>query len=701
MVGERYQLVKLLGHGSFSSVCLAIDSFTAEKVALKRIPDVLSSPDQAKRVLREVCILRRLRHPFLINLRDAFTTPSSCGPQKLVNGKLQPSSLDVYIAMEFGSDGDLFHFRGQMTAEEVCLIMWQLLHALKFLHSNNVWHRDIKSSNIMLTRAKGHRIVKVGDFGSARSAISEGYHFAEQNPPTSHSPFIRHRPQGRTSPLKPVLVRSDSLGSMDGNDQNISPKDLYVQQGSPTRDRGCGAGYVSPLTRMVATPCYRAPEVVMSRGGYTSAIDMWSVGCIFGELLQRVARVGSATTPHLQIAPLFAVHGGIPKTPSEGDRFVAGPSNSVTRKELGALFDVIGTPSWADVDQVQAASWRSYLQKLPGRAPTLVRRLGFAGESAIHLLERMLAFDPDRRIGAEEALTHEYFTSLETADLDDLDGSMFAVSLEESMDRMDADGLAEEHCKRSRAAAAGAAVSDLRSAVDAAMEMQQVAKKARSASSSLSQSFSAMDLDRGESPRVRSVRDASPLLQRHYYEEADPDRALAMLEDEMSAAVPHHDGYRTDSTNRSTAGLATLRTLLERECEAQAKAGAAQVQALKQHRMRMAAEAATPEAPADDGDNVLIHWVRSASDMRLKEDIHAKLQTGQDYGAERLAFVADTWMGRLDPAEHLNPGRHGEWTMTGGQGPRAGPTWGVTSIPPGVDANDPQIRQIMRQQQLR
>lgn len=51
---------------------------------------------------------------------------------------------------------------------------------------------------------------------------------------------------------------------------------------------------------------------------------------------------------------------------------------------------------------------------------------------------------------------------------------------------------------------------------------------------------------------------------------------------------------------------------------AQAKAGAAQVQALKQHRMRMAAEAATPHAPADDGDNVLIHWVRSASDMRLK-----------------------------------------------------------------------------------
>ena len=54
------------------------------QVALKRISDVLSSPDQAKRVLREVCILRRLRHPFLINLRDAFTRPASSGVRQLL-----------------------------------------------------------------------------------------------------------------------------------------------------------------------------------------------------------------------------------------------------------------------------------------------------------------------------------------------------------------------------------------------------------------------------------------------------------------------------------------------------------------------------------------------------------------------------------------------------------------------------------------
>lgn len=40
----------------------------------------------------------------------------------------------------------------------------------------------------------------------------------------------------------------------------------------------------------------------MSRGGYTAAIDMWSLGCIFGELLQRIAHVGSAATPNLQVS---------------------------------------------------------------------------------------------------------------------------------------------------------------------------------------------------------------------------------------------------------------------------------------------------------------------------------------------------------------------------------------------------------------
>ena len=79
----------------------------------------------------------------------------------------------------------------------------------------------------------------------------------------------------------------------------------------------------------------------MSRGGYTSAIDMWSMGCIFGELLQRIVHIGSAATPNLQIAPLFAMHGA-PKTPASGCGFRAqGPG---FRPRVEPLFAMHGAP---------------------------------------------------------------------------------------------------------------------------------------------------------------------------------------------------------------------------------------------------------------------------------------------------------------------------------------------------------------------
>ena len=66
------------------------------------------------------------------------------------------------------------------------------------------------------------------------------------------------------------------------------------------------------------------------------------------------------------------------------DRYAGGAGNATTRKELAALFAVIGTPSWADVDAVRSASWRAYLQRLPGKAPTLYRRLAASAGAAAH-----------------------------------------------------------------------------------------------------------------------------------------------------------------------------------------------------------------------------------------------------------------------------------------------------------------------------
>lgn len=53
--------------------------------------------------------------------------------------------------------GDLFHMRGQLSEPEVKVIMLQLMSAVQYLHRNGVWHRDIKSANILMTYANGQR----------------------------------------------------------------------------------------------------------------------------------------------------------------------------------------------------------------------------------------------------------------------------------------------------------------------------------------------------------------------------------------------------------------------------------------------------------------------------------------------------------------------------------------------------------------
>jgi mitogen-activated protein kinase 1/3 len=156
-VGARYTLLRMLGEGSFSAVALARDNETRELVALKRIPDVLSSPDNAKRVLREVCILRRMDHPGIIALRDVFLRPASTGRLIYRAGGLVPASLDLYLALEYCDQGDLFHLKGQISEDEVRSVMYQLLQALQYLHANGVWHRDVKTANVLVTYADGAR----------------------------------------------------------------------------------------------------------------------------------------------------------------------------------------------------------------------------------------------------------------------------------------------------------------------------------------------------------------------------------------------------------------------------------------------------------------------------------------------------------------------------------------------------------------
>lgn len=133
------------------------------------------------------------------------------------------------------------------------------------------------------------------------------------------------------------------------------------------------------LTEYVATRWYRAPEVMLSWKEYSQQIDVWSIGCIFAELLGR--------------KPIF-------------------PGRDYL-DQIHKIIDVLGTPSPEDVAAVKQEKARRYLKSLPFKPKIpFVKLYPRANPLALDLLEKMLIFNPDKRITLEQALAHPYLAEL-------------------------------------------------------------------------------------------------------------------------------------------------------------------------------------------------------------------------------------------------------------------------------------------------
>ncbi|RCI02856.1 cyclin-dependent protein kinase [Rhizopus stolonifer] len=163
-----------------------------------------------------------------------------------------------------------------------------------------------------------------------------------------------------------------------------------------TGDLGLARLFNKPLQplfngdKVVVTIWYRAPELLFGSRHYTKAIDMWAVGCIFGELLA--------------LKPIFKGE----EAKMDGKKNVP-----FQRSQLSKIFEIMGTPTkerWPTIDQLPDFHHLSSFPQCSNRLKQVYNDMPcIKTEAGFNLLSALLEYDPLKRITAEKALNHPYF----------------------------------------------------------------------------------------------------------------------------------------------------------------------------------------------------------------------------------------------------------------------------------------------------
>ncbi|KAM6909205.1 serine/threonine-protein kinase DCLK2-like [Xenentodon cancila] len=174
IINEKYKVGKVIGDGNFAVVKECVERSTGQEYALKII-DKARCCGKEHLIENEVAVLRRVRHPSIIQLIEVDETPTQ-----------------LFLVMELVKGGDLFDAITSSTKyseRDASAMVFNLAGAIKYLHRMNIVHRDIKPENLLVCEyPDGTKSLKLGDFGLA--TVVEGPLYTVCGTPTYVAPEI-------------------------------------------------------------------------------------------------------------------------------------------------------------------------------------------------------------------------------------------------------------------------------------------------------------------------------------------------------------------------------------------------------------------------------------------------------------------------------------------------------------------------------
>lgn len=368
-IPERYKVSDLIGSGSYGSVCMAEDfQQNRELVAIKRCRHVFEDLIDCKRILREVAILADLNHKNVVRISDL------CVPSDI------NTWTELFMVMEL-CDTDLKKLCKQdvtLSQLHIDLLLYNLLCGLKYIHSAGIYHRDLKPANCFVNQ---DCTVKIGDFGLSRAiAVEESAEGMSVFP---------HTPRGEED------ASAAADGSTTGGKKVVPfPHTTRLKQ---------------HLTGHVVTRWYRAPELILLQENYTEAIDVWSAGCIYAELLGTLP--GSN---HMDRGPLFPGSSCFPLSPHHKHKTDYKYHTQGKEDMLNKIFNILGSPAAEEIETLDRDDAKRYVKCFENRTgeglkaqfPPQVT----ITDKSVDLLAQMLKFSPTMRVSVPDALGHEIFS---------------------------------------------------------------------------------------------------------------------------------------------------------------------------------------------------------------------------------------------------------------------------------------------------